>query len=68
MIDPPDLSPGSSPWDTNRTNRTRSSGGKYESAIFLTPAEFLDKQLKFNYNFRSKNVFLQKICIFIKLY
>ena len=39
MIDPPDLSPGSSPWDTNRTNRTRSSGGKYESAPFLTPAE-----------------------------
>ena len=38
MIDPPDLSPGSSPWDTNRTNRTRSSGGKYESALFLTPA------------------------------
>ena len=38
MIDPPDLSPGSSPWDTNRTNRTRSSGGKYESAPFLTPA------------------------------
>ena len=36
-IDPPDLSPGSSPWDTNRTNRTRSSGGKYESALFLTP-------------------------------
>ena len=40
MIDPPDLSPGSSPWDTNRTNRTRSSGGKYESALFLTPALF----------------------------
>ena len=39
MKDPPDLSPGSSPWDTNRTNRTRSSGGKYESAHFLTPAE-----------------------------
>ena len=39
MIDPPDLSPGSSPWDTNRTNRTRSSGGKYESAHFLQPAE-----------------------------
>ena len=37
MIDPPDLSPGSSPWDTNRTNRTRSSGGKYESALFLRP-------------------------------
>ena len=37
MIDPPDLSPGSSPWDTNRTNRTQSSGGKYESALFLTP-------------------------------
>ena len=38
MIDPPDLSPGSSPWDTNRTSRTRSSGGKYESAHFLTTA------------------------------
>ena len=37
MIDPPDLSPGSSPSDTNRTNRTRSSGGKYESALFLVP-------------------------------
>ena len=41
MIDPPDLSPGSSPLDTNRTNRTRSSGGKYESAHFLTPASML---------------------------
>ena len=39
MIDSPDLSPGSSSWDTNRTNRTRSSGGKYESAHFFTPAE-----------------------------
>ena len=38
MIDSPDLSPGSSPWDTNRTNRTRSSGGKYESALFWVPA------------------------------
>ena len=38
MMDSPDLSPGSSPWDTNRTNRTRSSGGKYESAHFFTPA------------------------------
>ena len=28
------LSPGSSPWGTNRTNQTRSSGGKYESALF----------------------------------
>ena len=37
-IDSPDLSPGSSPWDTNRTNRTRSSRGKYESAHFFTPA------------------------------
>ena len=38
-MDSPDLSPGSSPWDTNRTNRTRSSGGKYESALFLRPAQ-----------------------------
>ena len=37
MMDPPDISPGSSPWDTNRTNRTRSSVGKYESALFLVP-------------------------------
>ena len=36
-IDSPDLSPGSPPWDTNRTNRTRSSGGKYESALFWAP-------------------------------
>ena len=35
MIDSPDLLPGSSSWDTNRNNRTRSSGGKYESAPFL---------------------------------
>ena len=41
MIDSPDLSPGSSPWDTNRTNRTRSSGGKYESALFWVPASLL---------------------------
>ena len=27
--------------DTNRTNRTRSSGGKYESARFWGPALFL---------------------------
>ena len=40
MIDPPDLSPGSSSWDTNRTNRTQSSGGKYESAPFWVPAGF----------------------------
>ena len=40
MIDPPDHSPGSSPWDTNRTNRTQSSGGKYESAPFWVPAGF----------------------------
>ena len=40
MMDSPDLSPGSSPWDTNRTNRTRSSGGKYEAAHFFTPADF----------------------------
>ena len=44
-MDSPDLSPGSSPWDTNRTNRTRSSGGKYESAHFLTPASFFSDAL-----------------------
>ena len=44
MMDSPDLSPGSSPWDTNRTNRTRSSGGKYESAHFFTPADFIVAQ------------------------
>ena len=38
MMDSPDLSPGSSPWDTNRTNRTLSSGGKYESALLWIPA------------------------------
>ena len=38
MIDPPDLSPGSSSWDTNRTNRNQYSGGKYESAPFWVPA------------------------------
>ena len=38
MIDPPDLSPGSFPWDTNRTNRTQSCGGKYESAPFWASA------------------------------
>ena len=42
MIDPPDLSPGSSPWDTNRTNRTQSSGGKYESASFWGPADIMN--------------------------
>ena len=41
----PDLSPGSSPWDTNRTNRTQSSGGKYESAPFLTPPHFVTNKL-----------------------
>ena len=42
-IDSPDLSPGSSPLDTNRTNRTRSSGGKYESAPFWVPAPKLNR-------------------------
>ena len=42
MKDSPDLSPGGSPWDTNRTNRTRSSGGKYESALFWVPAYCVD--------------------------
>ena len=37
-LNSPDLSPGSTQLDTNRTNRTRSSGGKYESALFLVPA------------------------------
>ena len=37
-LDSPDLSPGRTQLDTNRTNRTRSSGGKYESALFLRPA------------------------------
>ena len=46
MIDPPDLSPGCSPWDTNRTNRTRSPGGKYESAHFLTPAQKSKKEIE----------------------
>ena len=41
MIDPPELSPGSSPWDTNRTNWTQFSGGKYESARFWGPADYL---------------------------
>ena len=38
MMDSRDLSPGSFPWDTNRTNWTRFSGGKYESAHFFKPA------------------------------
>ena len=37
-LDSPDLSPGRTQLDTNRTNRTRSSGGKYESARFWGPA------------------------------
>ena len=45
-LDSPDLSPGRTQLDTNRTNRTRSSGGKYESARFWGPAtdlyEFID--------------------------
>ena len=36
-VDLPDLSPGSSPWDTDRTNRTQFSGGKYESTLFWVP-------------------------------
>ena len=39
-LDSPDLSPGRTQLDTNRTNRTRSSGGKYESARFWGPAVF----------------------------
>ena len=34
MINSPDLSPGTSPWDSYRTNRIRSSEGKYESTLF----------------------------------
>ena len=41
-LDSPDLSPGRTQLDTNRTNRTRSSGGKYESARFWGPADFRD--------------------------
>ena len=41
-LDSPDLSPGRTQLDTNRTNRTRSSGGKYESARFWGPAEISD--------------------------
>ena len=56
MIDPPDLSPGSSSWDTNRTNRTWSSGGKYESAPFPRPALhiFVDVLLITDLRLRSK--------------
>ena len=43
MIDSPDFSPGSSPWDINRTNRTRYSGGKYESAHFFTTSYLRSK-------------------------
>ena len=39
-LDSPNLSPGRTQLDTNRTNRTRSSGGKYESARFWGPAVF----------------------------
>ena len=39
MIDSPVLSPGSSPWDANRNNRTRPFEGNYESAQFFTPAQ-----------------------------
>ena len=37
-LDSHDLSPGRTQLDTNRTNRTRTSGGKYESARFWGPA------------------------------
>ena len=43
-LESPGLSLGSTQLDTNRTNRTRSSGGKYESALFLVPANFLSTQ------------------------
>ena len=42
MIYSPDFSPGRTQLDTNRTNRTRSSGGKYESARFWGPPDILD--------------------------
>ena len=35
VVDSPEISPGSYPWDTNRTNRTRFFGGKYESTGVL---------------------------------
>ena len=45
-MDSPEVSPGSSSWDTNRTNRTQSSGGKYESALFLTPPWNTSSEIK----------------------
>ena len=39
-LDSPDISPGRTQLDTNRTNRARSSGGKYESARFWGPSLF----------------------------
>ena len=39
-LDSPDFSPGRTQLDTNRTNRTRSSEGKYESARFWGPARY----------------------------
>ena len=39
-LDSPDLTPGRTQLGTNRTNRTRSSGGKYESARFWGPPEY----------------------------
>ena len=38
-LDSPDLSPGRTQLDSNRTNLTRSSGGKYESALSLVPVK-----------------------------
>ena len=71
MIDPPDLSPGSSPWETNRTNRTQSSGGKYESARFWGPPSKLDQNTNHVYTMIKLivyrfNVFIRKpwICLF----
>ena len=45
-LDSPDLSPGRTQLDTNRTNRTRSSWGKYESALFLRPAISSNRQFE----------------------
>ena len=45
----PDVSPVSTQLDTNRTNQTRSSGGKYESAsLFLVPVSFISIYITVN--------------------
>ena len=47
-LDSPDLSPGRTQLDTNRTNRTRSSGGKYESARFWGPPDIIVQMFQYN--------------------